>query len=94
LFGNETRAYSHGCVRVGKPRDLAINILKEDKNWTPTKIDAAMNAGKESSYVLKNKIPVYIGYFTAWVNDNGEINFYDDVYDRDDRLAKLIFNEK
>jgi len=56
LFENETRAYSHGCVRVGKPRDLAINILKEDKNWTPAKIDAAMNAGKENPYVLKKKI--------------------------------------
>lgn len=94
LFGNETRAYSHGCVRVGKPRDLAITILKEDKNWSPAKIDAAMNLGRENTYVLKNKIPVYIGYFTAWVDDEGELNFFQDVYERDDRLAKLIFSEK
>jgi murein L,D-transpeptidase YcbB/YkuD len=94
LFGNETRAYSHGCVRVGKPRDLAITILKEDKNWTPAKIDAAMNLGRENTYVLKNKIPVYIGYFTAWVDDNGELNFFQDIYDRDDRLSKLIFGKK
>ena len=93
LFENETRAYSHGCVRVGKPRDLAINILKEDKNWTPAKIDAAMNLGRENTYVLKNKIPVYIGYFTAWVDDDGEIDFFQDIYDRDDRLAELIFRE-
>lgn len=93
LFENETRAYSHGCVRVGKARDLAITILKEDKNWTPAKIDAAMNLGKENAYVLKNKIPVYIGYFTAWVNEEGELNFFQDIYDRDDRLAKLIYSE-
>lgn len=93
LFENETRAYSHGCIRVAKARDLAITILKEDKNWTPAKIDAAMNLGRENSYVLKNKIPVYIGYFTAWVNDEGEINFFQDIYDRDDRLAKLIYSE-
>jgi murein L,D-transpeptidase YcbB/YkuD len=93
LFENETRAYSHGCIRVGKPRDLAISILEEDKNWTPAKIDAAMNLGRENSYVLKNKIPVYIGYFTAWVDDDGEINFFQDIYDRDDRLAELIFSE-
>jgi len=93
LFENETRAYSHGCVRVGKARDLAINILKEDKNWTIPKIDAAMNLGKENTYVLKNQIPVYIGYFTAWVGEDGEINFFQDIYDRDDQLAKLIFNE-
>ncbi|MBP6755701.1 MAG: L,D-transpeptidase family protein [Bacteroidia bacterium] len=93
LFENETRAYSHGCIRVGKPRDLAITILKDDKNWTPAKIDAAMNLGKENTYVLKNKIPVYIGYFTAWVNDEGVVNFYQDIYNRDDRLARLIFDE-
>ncbi len=93
LFENETRAYSHGCIRVGKARDLAISILKEDKNWTPEKIDTAMNLGKENTYVLKNKIPVYIGYFTAWVNNEGELNFFQDIYDRDERLAKLIFSE-
>lgn len=93
LFENETRAYSHGCIRVSKARDLAISILQEDKNWTPEKIDAAMNSGKENTYVLKNKIPVYIGYFTAWVNEDGEINFFQDIYDRDDRLAELIFSE-
>jgi murein L,D-transpeptidase YcbB/YkuD len=93
LFENESRAYSHGCVRVGKPRDLAISILKEDKNWTPAKIDSAMNLGRENSYVLKSKIPVYIGYFTAWVNDEGELNFFQDIYSRDDRLSKLIFSE-
>ena len=94
LFAKETRAFSHGCIRVGKPRDLALAILKNDKNWTPEKIDAAMHAGKESTYVLKNKIPVYIGYFTAWVDDKGEINFYDDVYQRDERLSNLILSSK
>jgi murein L,D-transpeptidase YcbB/YkuD len=93
LFENETRAYSHGCIRVGKPRDLAISILEEDKYWTPAKIDTAMNLGKENTYVLKKKIPVYIGYFTAWVDEEGELNFYNDVYNRDERLAKLIFSE-
>ena len=93
LFENETRAYSHGCIRVAKPRDLAIAILKEDKNWTPAKIDAAMHLGRENAYVLKNKIPVYIGYFTAWVGEDGEIKFFQDIYDRDERLAKLIFSE-
>jgi murein L,D-transpeptidase YcbB/YkuD len=92
LFEKESRAFSHGCVRVGKPRDLAITILKDDPNWTPEKIDKAMNAGKESSYTLKHKIPVYIGYFTAWVDENGEINFYEDVYDRDQRLAEIMMD--
>jgi len=49
-----------------------------------------MNAGKESTCILKNKIPVYIGYFTAWVNDQGAINFYEDIYKRDENLFKLL----
>lgn len=93
LFEKEDRAFSHGCVRVGKPRDLAIAILAEDPNWTTEKIDAAMNKGVENSYRLKNSIPVYIGYFTAWVNDEGEIQFFDDVYKRDNRLAGLIYTK-
>jgi L,D-transpeptidase YcbB len=90
LFDKESRAFSHGCVRVGKPRDLAINLLRDDPAWTPAKIDAAMNAGVEKSYTLKKKVPVYIGYFTAWVDENGEINFFDDIYQRDERLANIM----
>jgi murein L,D-transpeptidase YcbB/YkuD len=92
LFSRENRAFSHGCIRVGKPRDLAIAILKDDPTWTPEKIDRAMHAGKENTVVLKSKIPVYIGYFTAWVNAAGEINFYDDIYGRDERLAELLID--
>jgi L,D-transpeptidase YcbB len=92
LFDRESRAFSHGCIRVGRPKDLAVSILKTDKSWTPAKIDAAMHAGKETTCTLKNKIPVYIGYFTAWVDEQGEINFYDDVYKLDERLAKIMKN--
>jgi L,D-transpeptidase YcbB len=94
LFAQESRAFSHGCIRVGKPRDLAIAILEDDPAWTPQKIDAAMNAGKESTYTLKEKIPVYIGYFTAWVDTQGVINFYKDIYNRDERLSELLISNK
>lgn len=90
LFGRESRASSHGCVRVGKPRDLAVEVLKNNPEWTPEEIDAAMRAGKEKWVQLKQKIPVHIGYFTAWVNDQGEIHFYDDVYNMDDRLSDIL----
>jgi L,D-transpeptidase YcbB len=79
---------------VAKPRELAIKILENDKAWTPERIDAAMHKGTENSYVLKNKIPVYIGYFTAVVKDDGQIYFYKDVYERDERLANLLFKEE
>jgi murein L,D-transpeptidase YcbB/YkuD len=94
LFAKESRAFSHGCIRVGKPRALAVAILKDDPTWTPEKIDAAMHSGEEYTYKLKNKIPVYIGYLTAWVDGKGEISFYEDIYNRDERLAKLLIDEK
>jgi murein L,D-transpeptidase YcbB/YkuD len=90
LFERESRAFSHGCIRVGKPRDLAIKILENDSTWTPAKIDAAMHAGKESVCTLKNKIPVYIGYFTTWVDEKGEINFFEDIYQMDKGLTELL----
>lgn len=93
LFERENRAFSHGCVRVGKPIELAIELLKQDPTWTPERIDKAMHAGKESWYTLKKKIPVYIGYFTAWVDRDGNLNFYKDVYQRDESLVKLLTEE-
>ena len=71
-------------------RDLAVKILEDDENWTPEKIDAAMHAGRETTYTLNKEIPVYIGYFTAWVDKEGQIYFFKDVYKRDDRLADLL----
>jgi len=93
LFNEEKRAFSHGCIRVEKPKELAELILKDDPDWTPEAIEAAMNGGKEKWYTLKNKIPVHIGYFTAWVDDEGNINFFKDVYERDNALATLLLEE-
>lgn len=94
LFGKEDRAFSHGCIRVARPKDLANAIMKNDKKWNPEKIETAMNGGEEYWYTLKNKIPVYIGYFTAWVSDDGIIHFYEDVYKRDGSLASLLFQNQ
>ena len=93
LFGKEDRAFSHGCIRVAKPKELAAMIMKNDKKWNPAKIETAMNGEEEYWYTLKNKIPVYIGYFTAWVDADGVVHFYEDVYKRDEALATLLFDK-
>ncbi|MGM8361627.1 L,D-transpeptidase family protein [Flavobacterium sp. ARAG 55.4] len=93
LFERETRAFSHGCIRLAKPKELAVEILKDNPDWTPEKIEEAMNSGKETWYTLKRKIPVYIGYFTAWVDNENQIHFYDDIYKRDEKLASLLFEK-
>lgn len=93
LFEFEKRTFSHGCINVKEAKQLALHILKDDPDWPADKIESAMNGGKETTCMLKRKIPVYIGYFTCWVQDNGEVNFFPDVYDRDQSLDKLIYND-
>lgn len=93
LFNETKRSFSHGCIRVAEPKHLAQWLLRKDSSWTEAKIDAAMNAGKEKYVTLKVPVPVYIGYFTAWVNSSGQLNFRDDVYGHDAKLAKLLFGK-
>ncbi|PWB22065.1 murein L,D-transpeptidase [Flavobacterium sp. HTF] len=93
LFTFEKRTFSHGCINVKEARALAIEILKDDPDWPVDKIDTAMNGGKETTCMLKKKVPIYIGYFTSWVNDNGEISFFPDVYGRDENLDKLLYSD-
>ena len=94
LFNRDSRAFSHGCIRVAKPRELAAVIMKNDPKWNPEKINEKMDSGNEYWYTLKEQIPVYIGYFTAWVDPEGVIHFYEDVYKRDEALAALLFENK
>ncbi len=93
LFNEDVRAFSHGCIRVSKPKDLAIRVLRQDSSWTSGKIDVAMHAGIEKYVTLKNKIPVYIGYFTCFIDKNGNLNFRDDIYRRDDRLLDMLMQD-
>ncbi|HRM46279.1 MAG TPA: L,D-transpeptidase family protein [Flavobacterium sp.] len=90
LFQYEYRAYSHGCINIEKAKELALLILKDDPDWPVERINEAMKGEKETVCILKKKIPIHIGYFTAWVNDSGEISFYNDIYLRDDRLVALL----
>ncbi len=90
LFNEDKRAFSHGCIRVSKPKELAKWLLRDYPQWTEEKITKAMNAGKEQYFTLKETVPVFIAYFTAWVDRQGKINFREDVYKRDSRLAEMI----
>jgi murein L,D-transpeptidase YcbB/YkuD len=93
LFQYEYRAFSHGCINVNKAKELAVLILEDNPDWPVERINQAMEGGKATTCNLKKKIPIHIGYFTAWVNDAGEISFYNDIYIRDERLAELLFSE-
>lgn len=84
---------SHGCINMQKARELVLLILKDNPNWPPEKIVQAMNGGKEITHVLKKKLQIHIGYFTAWVNEADEINFYFDLYHKDNSVADLLFTD-
>jgi hypothetical protein len=91
LFGFEKRIFSHGCINVEKAKDLAISMMKDYPDWTLDKINSAMSGVKETPFKLTKKIPIYIGYFTAWVSKEGDIGFFPDVYERDVKLNSLLF---
>ncbi len=92
LFNQESRAFSHGCIRLAEPQKLAEYLLRFQPEWTTETITKAMNASKEKWVPLKKQVPVFISYFTAWVDSEGLLNFRGDVYGHDKKLAKQLFN--
>jgi len=91
LFQKDKRAYSHGCIRLKEPEKLANYVLRNQPEWTPERIEEAMNSGDEKFVKIKNPIPVLITYYTAWVDDNGQLNFREDIYGHDSNLASKMF---
>jgi murein L,D-transpeptidase YcbB/YkuD len=83
LFKEDVRAFSHGCIRVQKPVDLAAWAL----GWSPDKVEAAMHGSDNRAVRVPHKIPVYIVYFTTFVED-GQLHFGNDLYDRDNALVQ------
>ena len=71
---------------------MANYILRNQPEWTPEKIAEAMNSGEEKFVKVKDPIPVIITYYTAWADENGQLNFREDIYDHDSKLAKKMFN--
>jgi murein L,D-transpeptidase YcbB/YkuD len=86
LFEKDVRAFSHGCIRLEKPAELAQWVL----GWPADKVDQAMKDGPDDHGVkLPRKIPVYITYFTTYIN-NGQLYFGNDLYGRDDKLVPVV----
>ncbi len=92
-FFNETsRTFSHGCVRVQKPVELAALAL-EDPAWTTSALEAAIATGKTRTIMLKEPVPVLIFYWTAAVDADGRVMFRPDVYKRDPAISRALHAE-
>lgn len=88
-FATDSRAVSHGCVRLQHPSDLAKLLLQEDPEWTPETLDESIATGDTKRVRLQTPMPVVILYWTAYVA-GGQVSFRPDIYDWDHDLLGLI----
>lgn len=89
LFAKPVRAFSHGCVRVDDPLEFADALLAEEAHWNAAQIKKLIG-GSERYLPLEHHIPVHLAYFTEWVDADGTLVHYSDIYGQDRRLAKLL----
>jgi murein L,D-transpeptidase YcbB/YkuD len=85
LFSQNYRALSHGCVRVQDPVKLAEYLLQGSSRWDSARIAEAMDAEEEKQVKLPSPIPVHLMYWTARVDEDGTVRFFDDIYGHDAR---------
>jgi L,D-transpeptidase YcbB len=86
LFSRTVRTFSHGCMRIEKPVELAAYLLRDDDEWTVAAIAAQSKRGAEHAVKVKNPLPVHVLYWTAYVSEDGTLHFAPDVYGRDSAL--------
>lgn len=89
-FSKVLRALSHGCVRLEEPRQLAVLVLGTQAGWALDDIDRAVDAGETRRVPLARSLPVYLLYWTAFVDADGGVEFRDDIYARDRRLSAAL----
>ena len=91
LFSRSRRDFSHGCIRLERPADLAVWVLRNNPGWTAEKVRAAMTSGPNNQQVnLTHPVPVLIVYATVIVGIDGVVHFYDDIYGHDAALEKVL----
>ena len=90
FFAKSRRDFSHGCIRLEKPADLAVWVLHKNPGWDMDRVRAAMNGTPNQQVDLAHPIPVLIVYGTAVVTEDGIVHFYDDIYGHDAALEKVL----
>lgn len=86
LFEASARAFSHGCMRIEKPVDLAEWLLRDRPEWPRDRIVQESERGIETTIPVTKPLPVHVLYWTAFIDESGELHFAPDVYHRDGRL--------
>lgn len=91
LFQRRVRASSSGCIRLADPIALAEYLLRDHPHVGPDGIRAVVESGRTLDFRLEEPVPVHLAYATAWIGEDGEVNFRDDIYGRDERLTEALF---
>lgn len=94
FFGKAQRAQSHGCIRMSEPMKMAAFVLSDEKGWDEARMQKLIDAGKTRDVAIATPIPVYILYYTVWVDDAGKVTYGNDIYDADPKLIELLNNIK
>jgi murein L,D-transpeptidase YcbB/YkuD len=89
LFGHAERAFSAGCIRVENPFDFAEILLGRD-GWTQERFKEVLDSGETRTTFLSEPLPVLLLYWTAEVDEDGTVHFYQDIYDRDQPVADAL----
>jgi L,D-transpeptidase YcbB len=90
LFSKSRRDFSHGCIRLERPVDLAVWVLRNNRSWDVDHIRAAMNGARTEEVTLAHPISVLIVYGTVIVSEDGLVHFYDDIYGHDAALERAL----
>ncbi len=93
LFGRTKRAFSHGCIRLARPIDLAEQVLEPEAGWDRAKIEGVLAQESRTVVTLTQKLDVHITYSTAWLDEEGHVNFRPDLYGRDKKLHLALFGK-
>ncbi|MDG4648883.1 L,D-transpeptidase family protein [Roseibacterium sp. SDUM158017] len=90
LMDREVRAFSSGCIRLDDPHEFAYHLLERQTDDPVGLFQRILGTGQETQLNLEEHIPVHLTYWTAWVDDEGGLNFRDDIYGRNARLGQAI----
>ncbi|MHA6261913.1 L,D-transpeptidase family protein [Arenibacterium sp. CAU 1754] len=90
LFSHETRAFSHGCIRLADPFDFAYALLAAQEDNPRAFFHSILNTGRETKVPLKTPVPVHLIYRTAFTSPKGRAEFRRDVYNRDGLIWEAL----
>jgi murein L,D-transpeptidase YcbB/YkuD len=90
LFAKTARNFSSGCIRLEHPVQLAAYVLRDQDGWDRRRIEDVLEAGRETTVVLKRRLPVHLLYWTVFIDAEGNLCFREDIYGRDRRLVDAL----